>query len=117
MNNEYWIFNSFAIDKKEAKHVYMTIKMEKEIIMWFILVKLTNMKKFGGAHTALRNITKGLPSSITSNKKGKKVIDEAAKELIKMGFLMAKLSTGEMHISLNPKNVRNIREFIEKHMR
>lgn len=89
--------------------------MEKEDIEWFILVKLTNMKKFGGAHTALRNITKGLPSSITSNNKGRKLIETAIKELIKTGFLLAKPSTGEIHVSLNPHKTKEIWEFIQKH--
>lgn len=83
--------------------------------MWFILVKLTNMKKFGGAHTALRNIIKGLPSLITSNKKGRKLIEEAVKQLVRIGFLLAKPSTGEIHISLNSKKIKEIREFIQKH--
>jgi len=89
--------------------------MEKEDIMWFILVKLVNMKKFGGAHTALRNITKGLPSSITANKRGKKLIEIAVKELVGWGFILAKPSTGEIHISLNPRKIKEIQGFIQKH--
>ena len=89
--------------------------MEKEGIIWFILVKLANMKKFGGAHTALRNITKSLPSSIISNKRGKKLIEIAVKELIKREFLLAKPSTGETHISLNPRKTKEIWEFIDKY--
>lgn len=89
--------------------------MEAEEVMWFILVKLTNMGKFGGAHTALRNVTKGLPSSITSNSRGKKLIQESVKELIKKDFLLAKPSTGEIHISLNSGKVKEIREFIQKY--
>lgn len=91
--------------------------MEKEDVMWFILVKLTNMKKFGGAHTSLRNITKGLPSSITANRDGKKLIQESVKELSRNEFLLAKPSTGEIHISLNPRKIKEIREFIEKYKR
>ena len=89
--------------------------MGKEEVMWFILVKLTNMGKFGGAHTALRNITRGLPSSITQNNKGKKLIEHAIKELSREEFLLAKPSTGETHISLNPRKIKEIREFIQKY--
>lgn len=89
--------------------------MEKEGIMWLFLVKLNNMGKFGGAHTSLRNITKGLPSSVTSNKAGKKLIEKAVKELINRNFLLAKLSTGEIHISLNSHKAREIQEFIQKY--
>lgn len=89
--------------------------MEKEQVMWFILVKLNNMGKFGGAHTALRNIARGLPSSIASNNAGKKLIGKAIKELVNKSFLLAKPSTGEIHVSLNPAKVEEIREFIQKY--
>lgn len=89
--------------------------MKKEEVMWFILVKLVRMEKFGGAHTDLRNITRGLPSSITSDKKGKKLIQTAIKDLLKNNFLLAKSSTGEIHVSLNPRKVREIRIFIQKY--
>lgn len=89
--------------------------MEKEEVMWFILVKLNNMGKFGGAHTSLRNITRGLPSSIASNNAGRKLIEKAIKELINKNFLLAKSSTGEIHISLNPRKVKEIRDFIQKY--
>ena len=89
--------------------------MEKEEVMWFILVKLTNMGKFGGSHTALRNIEKGLPSSLTSNNNGKKLIREAIKELSRKEFLLAKPSTREIHVNLNPKKTKEIREFINEH--
>lgn len=88
--------------------------MERGDVMWFILIKLTNMGKFGGAHTALRNITKGLPSSITSNNRGKKLIQESVRGLIKKEFLLTKPSIGEIHVSLNPRKVKEIREFIQK---
>jgi hypothetical protein len=89
--------------------------MEKESVMWLVLVKLNNMGKFGGAHTALRNIARGLPSSIASNREGKRIIEKAIKELVNKGFLLAKSSTGEIHVSLNPKKVKEIREFIQKY--
>ena len=77
--------------------------------------ELTNMGKFGGAHTALRNITRGMPSSLTSGSEGKRLIDEAVKELINIGLLLAKTSTKEIHVSLNPHKIKEIREFIVRH--
>jgi len=82
--------------------------------MWYLLVKLTSMKKIGGSHTEIKNITKGLPSSITSNKKGKKIVKKAIKELVNKRFLFAKPPTQEIHVSLNPKNIKKIRKFIEE---
>lgn len=86
----------------------------KEIrkIMWFMLNKLNRMDKWGGAHTALHNITKGLPLQYTSSSHGKKLTQKAVKELARRQLIMAKPSTGEIHISLNPRKTKEIKEFI-----
>ncbi|MBU1203965.1 MAG: hypothetical protein KKG60_02765 [Nanoarchaeota archaeon] len=84
-------------------------------IMWHILSKLNRMNKIGGAHTEIKNLGKGLPSSLTSTNKGKKRIKEAIKELISNEFLLTKPSTGEIHVSLNPRKLKDIREFIVQH--
>ena len=91
--------------------------MEKEgqiiTIMKLILRKLINMGKFGGAHTELRNITKGLPSRYLMTPKGKKFVQAAIKELINRQFIFAKPSTGEIHVSVNPHKAREIEEFLK----
>ena len=91
--------------------------MEKEVqiiaIMKLILRKLINMGKFGGAHTELRNATKGLPSRYLMTPKGKKFVQGAIKELINMQFLFAKPSTGEIHVSLNSHKAGEIGEFLK----
>ena len=86
----------------------------KEIrnIMWLILNKLNRMDKWGHAHTALRNITKGLPLRYTTSGYGKKLIQKAIKELARMQTIMAKPSTGEIHVSLNPRKTKEIKEFL-----
>ncbi|MFH1592363.1 MAG: hypothetical protein ABIB47_03275 [Candidatus Woesearchaeota archaeon] len=88
--------------------------MEKEVIqvMVHILAKLTRMEKIGSAHTEITNLSKGLPIHFRSNKKGKKIIQRAIKELFDRDYLLQKPSTGEIHVSLNPKKFSEIGEFI-----
>lgn len=85
---------------------------EKEKIMCFILNKLVRMDKIGGSHTEIKNITKGLPEHFTRNKKGRKLIKDAIKELINKKFLKAKPSTGEIHVSINPEKIREVSGFL-----
>lgn len=84
------------------------------IIMRLLLLKLINMGKWGGAHTSLGNIKKGLPSRYVSNNKGIKLVKKAIKELIDKRFFLVKPSTGESHVSLNPGEVKKINGFLIK---
>ena len=88
--------------------------MDKDIIniMWLMLSKLNRMGKIGGSHTEIINLYKGLPLHIKSSKQGKKKIDNAIEELFKKEFLLQKPSTGEIHVSLNPRKIKEIMEFI-----
>jgi len=42
-----------------------------------------------------------------------KEVRNEIKELIKQGYLLSKMSTGEIHISLNPRMLKEIREEID----
>lgn len=84
------------------------------VVMRLLLIKLIKMDKWGGSHTSLRNISKGLPSRYYSTNKGVKLIKKAVRELVKRGFLLAKPSTGEIHISLNSGKAREIDDFLIK---
>jgi len=92
--------------------------MEKEeniiAITKFILMKLIRMDKWGGAHTSARNLTRGLPSRYLVTSQGKKMIHQAIKELNNKQFLIVKLSTGEIHVSLNPGKSKEIKEFLQE---
>jgi hypothetical protein len=83
-------------------------------IMRLILFKLIRMDKWGGSHTEIRNLTKGLPSRYLTTHRGKKLVQEAIKELNNRGFLIAKPSTGEIHVSLNPRMAKDINEFLQQ---
>jgi len=71
-----------------------------------LLFKLYRKGKWGGAHTPIRNLFHLLDqSSIKESKK-------ALRELINMGLVLIKPSTGEEHISLNPHKSKEIKDFI-----
>lgn len=72
-----------------------------------ILKKLFRHRYIGGRHTEIRNAMKGFPPMLLKETK------EEIKSLIKEGYLLSKISTGEMHISLNPRLLEEIRKEIE----
>ncbi|MEK6828613.1 MAG: hypothetical protein AABY15_00670 [Nanoarchaeota archaeon] len=71
-----------------------------------IIKKLFRHRYIGGRHTEIRNAMKGFPPSIL------KEIKEEIKNLIKEGYLLSKMSTGEIHISLNPRKLNDIKKEI-----
>ncbi len=89
--------------------------MEKEEIkkiMKALITRLDNIGKWGGSHTSLKNLKKGLPFSLTTSD-ARKNVDKAIKLLINARFLLAKPSTGEIHVSLNAHKAREINEFLK----
>lgn len=91
--------------------------MDKEVVdvIWFILSKLNRMGKIGGSHTEIINLYKSLPMYFRSSNKGKKIIQKAVKELLRREYLLQKPSTGEIHVSLNPRKLKEIIAFIIKY--
>jgi len=79
-------------------------------IMKKSLRKLINLNIWGGRHTEMKNLQKGLPSYAIGTKEYKKAI----KELINLGFLTVKPSTGELHVGLNSHRQKEIFEFLER---
>jgi len=68
-----------------------------------------NRNTWGGKHTEAKNLLKAVPKHL----RGDKVTSEAIKELHRLEFLISKPSTGEMHISLNPRKKKEIDEFLD----
>ncbi len=85
----------------------MTEELQKAI-MWFILVRLKNMRKWGASHSELKMVLKSLPASC----KDKKLIEKTVKNLVNLGFVTISKKTGEEHISLNPRQAKEINHFI-----
>lgn len=84
-----------------------------EIIMKTIIRKLLRMGKIGGSHTEIINLTKGISSIYRNTRRGKKKIAKAIKELKNREFLLSKPSTGEEHVSINPRQGKEIKEFLD----
>ena len=82
----------------------------------FILISLMKREKYGGAHTPLANVENNLPDFFLHNKKGRKAIDSAVKELGNLGWvLIVQKRTGkgsDLHVSINPRKVREISEYV-----
>ncbi len=72
-----------------------------------IIKKLFRHRYIGARHTEIRNVIKGFPSHML------KEIKEEIKDLIREGYLLSKISTGEIHVSLNPAMLKEIRKEIE----
>jgi hypothetical protein len=79
-------------------------------IMKRFLRKLVNLNIWGGRHTEIKNLQKALPDHLRGTKEHKKAI----KELINLGFLNVKPSTGELHVSLNSHKQKEIFEFLQE---
>lgn len=71
-----------------------------------ILKKLFKHRYIGGRHTEIRNAMRGFPSHLL------KEVREEIKNLIRQHYLLSKMSTGEIHISLNPRKLDEIRKEI-----
>ncbi|MBS3166572.1 hypothetical protein J4444_05615 [Candidatus Woesearchaeota archaeon] len=71
----------------------------------------------GGKHTPFDFIKNGIPEHYRNTHKGQKVLEEIVKELINSGWIIITAKrTGkgsEDHISLNPRKVSEIRQFLE----
>ncbi len=89
---------------------------EKEVkfVMWHIIIRLQNMRKWGGAHSELKRVVKSLPSQYTERPQGKKLIKKAIKNLTNLGFIGIYKKTEEDHTSLNPRKTKEIRDFVRK---
>lgn len=88
---------------------------EKEDVKKRMIRDMLTPPRWGGRHTEVKNLRKSLPSHILSTKQGQKLVDEAIKELINDGWLFAKKSTGEIHVSLNPRMKKKIMEYVNSY--
>jgi hypothetical protein len=75
-----------------------------------ILHKLSKKRKWGESHTAIENVSKGVPSHL----KGK--LKELAEELIKEGFIVPKPTSYGLQISLNVERSEEIKLIIRKYL-
>ena len=83
-------------------------EFEYRKVRFHILNKLYLRRKWGGSHTSIDLVSKGLPSHLIGD--AKKIIDG----LIKEGLLLEKPSTKELHVSLNPRKKAEICRIIDE---
>ncbi len=68
----------------------------------------------GGSHSELKKVLKTLPSHFRNNNEEKRRVNKAVKSLVNLGFIFIKPSTGELHVSLNPRKSKEISEFVNR---
>lgn len=77
-------------------------------IRFHILNKLYLRRKWGGSHTSIDLVSKGLPSHQIGDAK------DIADDLITEGLLLSKSSTKELHVSLNPRMKAEIERILSE---
>jgi len=77
-------------------------------IRFHILNKLYLRRKWGGSHTSIDLVSKGLPSHKIGDAK------DIADDLITEGLLLKKPSTKELHVSLNPRKKAEIERLLSE---
>lgn len=80
-----------------------------EIISAFILRKLRRTGCWGGKHTSVDNLPKGLPQHVRGEAK------EVCKGLVKEGLLLMKPTSYGFEVSLNPARKAEIEKIIENY--
>ena len=92
--------------------------METDILKKLILQKLVRGSVWGGKHTPIDFVIKGVPEHYRNTHKGKKVIEKVLKELANDGWIiiLGKMtgSGSDEHVSLNPRKVAEIKQFLQK---
>ena len=88
-----------------------------KILKKLILQKLVRGNIWGGKHTPLDFIARGIPEHYRNTHKGKKAFEKALKELTNDEWVVIfskKTGKGsEDHISLNPRKVDEIKQFLD----
>ena len=73
-----------------------------------ILRKLFRHRYIGGKHTAIENLSKGIPRDKVHEAK------EATEELIKENFIISKPTSYGVQISLNPEKIEEVIRLLEE---
>ncbi len=92
--------------------------MEEVNLQQLILRKLVRGNVWGGKHTPLDFIRKGIPEHYRNTHQGKKALEHVLKELVnnELIFIVTK-RTGkgtDEHVSLNPRKVGEIKQLLQE---
>jgi hypothetical protein len=87
------------------------------VLKKLIIQKLIRADIWGGKHTPLDFVVKGIPEHFRNTPRGKKAVEKALKELANDGWIiiLAKKTRkgSDEHVSLNPRKVSEIKQFLE----
>lgn len=91
---------------------------EVVIIKKVILQKLVRGNVWGGKHTPFDFVRKGVPEHFRNTPKGQRYIEKAVKELMNdewITIILKRTGKGsDEHITLNPRKVSEIKQFLEE---
>ena len=86
------------------------------VLKKLILQKLIRGNVWGGKHTPLSFVIKGIPEHYRNTPRGKKVVTAALKELAQEGWIIIVLKrtgkSSDEHLSLHPRKVSEIKQFL-----
>ncbi|MBI2668593.1 hypothetical protein HYX14_01995 [Candidatus Woesearchaeota archaeon] len=89
---------------------------EIDVLKKLVLQKLIRANIWGGKHTPLDFMIKGVPEHYRYTHQGKKAVEKALKELMNEGWIIIlskKTGRGsDDHVSLNPRKVSEIKQFL-----
>ncbi|MEK6940315.1 MAG: hypothetical protein AABW49_00245 [Nanoarchaeota archaeon] len=89
---------------------------ETDVLKKLILQKLIRRNIWGGKHTPLDFVIKGVPEHYRNTHDGKKAVEKALKELTNdewITILSKRTGRGsDDHVSLNPRKVSEIKQFL-----
>ena len=90
---------------------------ETDVLQKLILQKLVRGNVWGGKHTPLDFVMKGIPEHYRNAHKGRKMVEKILKKLTndELVIIVAKRTGGgsDDHVSLNPRKVSEIKQFLE----
>lgn len=82
-----------------------------------VVQKLVRANIWGGKHTPLDFLTTGIPGHYRNTHQGKKLVEKTLKELVNDQWVIITLKRTwkgiDEHVSLNPRKVREIQQFLE----
>ncbi len=91
---------------------------ETHALKRLILQKLVRADMWGGKHTPLDFVIKGIPENYRNTHKGRKTVEKVLKGLLNEELILLPVKrTGkgsDNHVSLNPRKVSEIKQFLER---
>jgi len=82
--------------------------MEEKELQQAIIEKLYRLRYIGSRHTEIKNIKKGM------NGISEKEIEKVVKYLLNKGVIQTSIKTKEIHVSINPKKIKEVHRILRE---